>query len=264
MLKFHAAGDWERDRIHLSRSASTRRIIPEVESAIEATWQRIAATPGVRLFDGPMCRMESWSASPDRLGLVMSETSYKPFVGTNLHQPELADRFGVEILANPVGVSPALETVDGWLMMGRRNASVAYYPEKVHPFAGALEPGDAMDLFGAVRRELAEELGFMESDIAAIRCTGIAEDVSIRQPELIFRVVSTRTRSRVEATLDRTEHHGSWAVAATEAGVDEALRDVRGITPVGVGALLLWGRVRFGMDWFSERARRLGIVEFFM
>src|SRR5688572_13684152 len=131
------------------------------------------------------------------------DTSYKPFLGTNLTHPELADRHGPAILANPVGVSPALITADGWLMMGRRNASVAYYPNRVHPFAGALDPADP-DPFAAIGRELAEELGFTEDDIAidGMHCTGIAEDVSIRQPELIFSVVSTRTRNEIESKLD--------------------------------------------------------------
>ena len=260
MLKFHAAADWTKEQVHLRRIPSTRAMMPEVERIVDETWRRIAAQPGVNLFDGPMCRLESWESSADRLTLTLSETSYKPFVGTNLHHPELADRYGRSILANPVGESPALLTADGWLMMGRRNASVAYYPEKVHPFAGALEPRDADDVFRAVRRELAEELAFTAADIAEIRCTGIAEDRSIRQPELIFRVSSTRTRAQVEATIDRTEHHASWAIEATGTAIDDALQDVSSLTPVCVAAVLLWGWTRFGMEWFEERASRFSSV----
>ena len=253
MLKFHAAGDWTAAQVYSTRSSCTRRIVPEVDRIVDETWQRVAATPAVNLFDGPMCRLESWTAAPDRLTLSLSETSYKPFLGTNLHHPELADIYGPEILANPVGVSPALETVDGWLMMGRRNRSVAYYPGRVHPFAGALEPRDAMDPFGGVRRELSEELAFTSADIADIRCTGIAEDLSIRQPELIFRVQTTRTRVEVEATLDRTEHQAIWAIRATSEAVENALDDSGLLTPVAVAALLLWGRARLGEEWSMIR-----------
>ena len=68
-----------------------------------------------------MCRLERWEASPDgsRLHLSMSTTSYKPFFGTNMSHPELADRYGPDVLANPIGVSPALETSDGQLLLGR-------------------------------------------------------------------------------------------------------------------------------------------------
>ncbi len=254
MLNFHAVGDWKRDQVHLAQSQGMRRIVPEVEHLIDQAWQRATSQPDVNLFDGPMCRLESWSASPDRLTLALSETSYKAFLGTNLRHPELADQYGRDILANPVGVSPALETSDGWLMMGRRNSSVAYYPNRIHPFAGAVEPRDALNIFDAVLRELGEELGFSSEDIEAIRCTGIAEDRSIRQPELIFRVLSTRTKARIEESVDQTEHHASWSIPATSKAVDEALADTSQMTPVAVAALLLWGRVAFGTDWFESRA----------
>jgi 8-oxo-dGTP pyrophosphatase MutT (NUDIX family) len=263
MLTFHAAGDWNRRQVHAAWTESTRPIIPEVERLIDAAWNAALATPGVNLFDGPMCRLESWEASPTALRLVLSPTSYRPFLGTNLKHPHLADDYrahGRGILANPVGVSPALATADGWLMFGRRNASVAYYPNCVHPFAGALEPRDSMDIFAAVARELNEELGFTAADIApdGIRCTGIAEDHRIRQPELILRVRSTRTRGQVDATLDDCEHHASWVVPAERNAVEEVLRAQRGagapspsLTPVTIAALLLWGRTEFGVDWFE-------------
>lgn len=257
MLIFHAAGNWTRDQIHISQVPCTRSIIPAVERIIDETWNRIATQPGVNLFDGPMCRLESWSATPARLSIAMSATSYKPFIGTNLYHPELADIHGPAILANPIGVSPALETADGWLMMGRRNSSVAYYPGKVHPFAGALEPRDANDPFAATRRELTEELAFTPADIAEIHCAGIAEDQSIRQMELIFKVLSTRTRSQVEATLDRAEHHASWAIRANGRAIDEVLQDTSGLTPVAVAALILWGRIPLGQEWFQLRAARI-------
>src|SRR6476619_7334639 len=95
--------------------------------------------------------------------------------------PQLADRFGADVLANPVGLSTALETSDGFLLMGRRNERVAYYPGRLHPFAG-------------FRRELGEELSLDEPDVPLIRCTGIVEDVALRQPELIFRVECALTR----------------------------------------------------------------------
>jgi 8-oxo-dGTP pyrophosphatase MutT (NUDIX family) len=253
MLTFHAAGDWERSQVRCRQVEDARLVISEVERLIDQTWQRASSQPGVHLFDGPMCRLERWDATPERLELALSRTTYKSFLGTNLRNPQLADRYGREVLANPVGVSPALQTMDGWLMMGRRNASVAYYPNRVHPFAGALEPRDADDVFAAVERELAEELAFTPADVADVRCTGIAEDHAIRQPELIFRVRSTRTRAQIEAGLDRTEHHASWAIPASGEAIDDVLRNLSELTPVAVGALLLWGRSRYGESWFEAR-----------
>ncbi len=232
--------------------ADGRRRVPEVESAIDAAWAAVAARPGVVLFDGPMCRTESWHATDDRLDLVLSPGSYKPFVGTNMAHPEFADVYGPGVMANPVGVSPALRTADGYLMLGRRSPRLAYYPGRVHPFAGAMEPTDA-DPFAAVRRELAEELAMDEGEVADLRCTGIAEDPGLRQPELIFAVTTTRPRAVVEAHLDRAEHAGTWGVRAEPDAVAAAITEGVGtLTPVGLASLLLWGRVAFGDGWMAS------------
>jgi 8-oxo-dGTP pyrophosphatase MutT (NUDIX family) len=258
ILRIHVTGDWPEGAVGVERVESTWRAPAEVEEQIERAWREATARPGVHLFDGRMCRLESWDATAGRLRLSLSETTYKRFLGTNLTRPHLADRYGRGVLANPVGVSPALLTADGFLMMGRRNASVAYYPERVHPFAGALDPGDGSP-FEAVRRELREELSFGDADVVEVRCTGIAEDLSIRQPELILLVRSGRRRAEVEGALDGTEHRGSWHLVGTEEAVGAVLREPGGeaFTPVALASLLLYGRVAFGEGFFSRYSRWL-------
>lgn len=271
ILRFHAAGDWGPGAVRIDRVPATRPVVPEVERQIDAAWAAALARPGVHLFDGPMCRLEHWHVSADgrALSLALSDTSYRPFLGTNLSHPDLADRYGRQVLANPVGVSPSLLTADGFLMMGRRNASVAYYPHRVHPFAGALDPADP-DVFAAVNRELEEELSFTPADVADVRCTGIAEDLSIRQPELIFAATSTLTRAAIEARLDDTEHHGVWSAPAARRGLEAALEEaldihpvgaaathpVEGFTPVAIASLLLFGRLSLGEEWFAAWSAR--------
>src|SRR5215213_5659168 len=197
MLTFLQTGDWSPGDVAVEWVAPGRRVVPEVEAIIDRTWAEALARPGAHLFDGPMLRLERWTVAPDgRLRLALSPTRYKPFFGTNMSHPELADRYGPAVLANPVGVSAALETADGFLLLGRRNAAVAYYPERVHPFAGALEPADGDDVFAA-----------------------LVEDRALRQPELIFLARGTLTRRDVESNLDRAEHRGTFAVETSPAAV---------------------------------------------
>jgi 8-oxo-dGTP pyrophosphatase MutT (NUDIX family) len=214
-------------------------VIPEVERAINEAWNAAAARLGQKLFDGPMCRLERWSASPERLDLTLSRSSYRPFLGTNLYNARLADIYGVDVLANPVGLSTALQTSDGYLLLGRRNDSVAYYPNRVHPFAGALEPHEPLNVFEDIRRELREELHLDVADIEAIRCVGLVEDRSLRQPELIFIASTARTKGELERQLDRTEHIAVYAVQADRSAVEHAMRDLL-LTPVAVASLALW------------------------
>jgi hypothetical protein len=239
MFDLRAAGDWLPHQVTIAWTESSRRIVPEVERAIDQAWHAASQRLGDKLFDGPMCRLENWSATPDRLELTLSRTSYRPFLGTNLFNAHLADTHGRDVLANPVGLSTALQTRDGYLLLGRRNDAVAYYPNRVHPFAGALEPADDLDVFAEIRRELREELHLTPDDIESIRCVGLAEDRALRQPELIFIAASTRTKSELEERLDRAEHIAAYPVTANRADVERAMNDPI-LTPIAVASLALW------------------------
>ena len=239
MFERLAAGDWLPHQVSVTWTQNSRKIIPEVERAIDDAWHAAAARLGDKLFDGPMCRLERWSAAGDRLELTLSRTSYRPFLGTNLYNAHFAEIHGREVLAKPVGLSTALQTRDGFLLLGRRNDAVAYYPKRVHPFAGALEPREPMDVFAEIRRELREELDLTPTDVQAIHCVGLVEDRRLRQPELIFIATTTRTSRELEAQLDRTEHLAVYAVKADRTHVSEAMRDPL-LTPVAVASLSLW------------------------
>ncbi|MGH7179039.1 MAG: hypothetical protein ACREJC_16800 [Tepidisphaeraceae bacterium] len=247
----HETGEWSRQQVRIAWTQSGRAIVPDVESQIDREWRMATANPSVRLFDGPMCRMESWRRDGESLVLELSRTSYRVFLGTNLRHAELDAR----LRANPIGVSPALLTSDGFLMLGMRNASVAYYPSRLHPFAGTPVPRDDMDLFDEVLRELREELSFTSADIVEMRQIGIVEDPSLRQQELIFFVRTSRTRRQIESQVDLAEHVRGWSVTSNPSDVRGAMLSDEPFTPVARATLLLAGRREFGTDWF-ERVRR--------
>jgi hypothetical protein len=258
MLDFVVIGEWREGNVTAGPAPSSRRIVGEAEATIEGAWREMGQRPGVHLFDGPMCRLESWRASDDgKLELALSETSYRIFLGTNLHHPELIERHGMDVMANPVGLSCALVSGDGFLMMGRRNAAVAYYPNRIHPFAGALEPKDIGNVFEGMRRELREELSLGTGDVIEMACLGIAQDRKLIQPEMIFAARTQRTRDELVAQVEAAEHRGCWWAPATHEGVEAGLRDYREMTPVGVAALLLWGRREFGGAWFDAKVAAL-------
>lgn len=251
MLSFLAVGNWADRQVQVRWTDSTRRIVPDVERLIDTAWQSASRRPGMKLFDGPMCRLESWQLSADCLRLVLSATSYKPFFGTNLSHPELAEQYGSGVMANPLGVSPALESCDGFLLLGKRNAAVAYYPNRVHPFSGSLEPRDGQDVFRAVRRELQEELALADTELSDLLCTGLVEDSALRHTELIFAARTNHTRPQIEAQVAAEEHGDSVAIPVNPDAIERALRDPA-LTPVATAALRLWGRIRFGDEWFHS------------
>jgi hypothetical protein len=256
MTRFHMVGDFGPGEISGAWRPPSRVIIPEVERAIDTAWAMAAGRLGGHLFDGPLCRLDGWTVNQGRLMLELSPTSYRAFLGTNLINAKLADQHGDGILANALGLSSALVSTDGYLMFGRRSHRVAYYPGRVHTFAGSLEVTDPVDVFREVARELREELNMRPADVTSVRCIGMCEDVSIRQPELIFRVQTSRFRDEVEQLLDEQEHDEMWCVPATKEGVAKALSEPL-LTPIARGAAALWGRSYWGDEWFNPVRDRL-------
>jgi hypothetical protein len=257
-VRFRAIGQWEPPDVLVQWVGDRRPRIAEIDRVIQQAWEEARRRPGLNLFDGPMCRLERLVAGP-KLQLELSPTSYKIFWGTNLHNAWLSLRHGPEALANAVGLSCALESADGFLTLGRRSPALAYYPSRVHPFAGTLEPIHPLDLFAEMRRELAEELRFDDADVPSIWCAGVIEDVSIGQPELVFSAKSSRTRSDIERMLDAAEHEACLAIEPDREKLESSLSDPA-MTPVALGVMLLWGRERFGQEWFdaAEHAVNLG------
>src|SRR5690606_14191741 len=152
---------------------------------------------------------------------------------------------------NPLGVSAALQTVDDHLLLGQRSAQVAYYPNRIHPIAGAVEPADAVDLFMALSRELHEEVRVEPDDIREMACLGIVEDPHIRQPEVVVHVITSLPLEQLKSRLDPAEHSAPQALPITPRAFDETLANAGLFTPVALGTLLLLGRVRFGQQWFD-------------
>jgi len=251
MLTILATGDWRADQVHVRRSGQLRRIVPEFETQIEAAWLALRQRPGVKLFDGKMTRLVSFQAARDRLDLEIAHTNYKAFIGTNISHPEWIDTHGREVMADPLGVSPLVLTADGYLLLGRRQPTLALNPNRIHPFAGTMEPKDAGPV-EAVRRELREELSLDHHDVVEIRCIGMAEDAAMHQPELIFIAHSRLTRDALISKLDAAEHHDAWSIPATAEQVIDALKNEAALTPVACAAMLLWGRIKFGHAWFEE------------
>jgi len=249
-LTFHVIGRFSRGQVRTRWVDSTRPRIAEVEAGIERAWQEASRRPGVRLFDEPMCRLESFHPAADQLTLLLSRTSYKTFVGTNYADPQLADRYGPQVLANPLGISSLVGSGDGWVLLGRRSAAVAQYPLRIHTFGGALQVEEAADVFATAGRELAEELNLRDDDVRQIVCIGLVEDQSLRHPELIFHASSGLGRAQIEQKLDQAEHSAAVAIQAQADEVRSAAADPA-LTPVAAAALLLWGRHQFGADWFD-------------
>jgi len=252
-------GRWPAARLRSRFVASSHRLPPSCQELVDDAWAEALAVPGVRLFNGALCRLESHQADAQGLLLTLSRTTYKAYLGSNVRHGEWAERHGPCVLANPVGTSVALRSCDGLLVFGVRSASVALYPRHAHPFGGTVEvpePGGEVDLIAEMARELGEEAGIARSELDDLRAIALAEDCTLRQPELIFAARSRLTAAAINARLDPEEHTACWMLADEQAAIDEVLAGRIAVSPVLRATLLAWGAERFGPEWLAQAGGR--------
>ncbi|MEA2530311.1 MAG: hypothetical protein QOG89_1955 [Thermomicrobiales bacterium] len=237
---------------------------PEIARLITESWSSAkseAAAGGRDLFPGAMTRLINWSVEDRTLTLDLGVTDYREFVGTNLRHPELAVSHGREALANPLGVSVAVTTADGKLLVQRRSEQVFEYPGFFHVCGGNVEPADVADaaasgVFATVRRELDEELGIAPVEIVDLICLGLAEDRGTLKPDLLFEAQVSLTADAF-ATSTNAEYSALAFVEGEEALAAFLVEHVGVTSPAGLACLLAVGRHRYGEAWSEGVVARL-------
>jgi hypothetical protein len=256
-------GRFEPKRIVTRWSDARRRTSGEVERTIERAWQRAsrrAQADGRMFFNGPLCRLIQCDANDRSLTLTIGEVSFKEFVGTNLTHPHLRYVHGPEVLADPLGVSAAVVSRDGFLLLGRRSDRVFAHTGLLHPVGGMVAPGGRAGAvphpFRSLVDELTEELGLARDAVVQGLCLGVVRDKAILQPELIFDVhlaADVDAIRRAAATApDGDEHEEFVPVRDNDGAIVGFLEShYQQLTPVALAALLLHGQRKWGAGWFA-------------
>lgn len=255
----HARGTWPAERLSTSWAESTHCLSPSCQEQVNDAWVDALSVPGVRLFNGALCRLESHVSDDRGLHLTLSRTTYKDYLGTNARNPEWADLHGPHVLANPVGTSVALLSGDGYLIFGMRGVSVALYPRHAHPFGGTMEipePGRRVDLMAEMTREIEEEIGITKLELDGLRAIALAEDCTMRQPELIYAARTSLDRSAIVERLDLLEHTACWMLRNDADAIDDVLGGEMPVSPVLRATLLAWGADRYGSGWLAAARTR--------
>ena len=256
-------GQFGPDRVQVLWSDSHRPTNEQIDADIERIWteqMRIAAAAGRRLYNGQLCRVINCEPQDASLLVTLGDVSYKEFVGTNLTNAQLRYTHGAEVLANPLGVSAAVVTSDGFVLMGRRSNKVLSNAGRIHPVGGMVEKptesGKTPDPFAAMTAELFEELALPAEAVTRNVCLGVVRDKRLVQPEMVFEVHVT---SGVEAIRDQAtrapdaSEHDELVPILDHPGamVTYVEKNYAQLTPVAMATLLLHGQRHWGMGWFA-------------
>jgi len=244
-------------------SEHTRETNEHVERIIDHSWlehtQR-ARRDNRMLYDGPLCRLAEFRAGAAELHLTLGPVSYREFLGTNLTHAHLRYVHGAGVMANPLGVSAALTSRDGFLLLGRRSDRVIYHARRIHPVGGLVEPNAradaAPDPVATMLQELREETNVPAERVLQNECLGLVRDKHIVQPELLFDIridadAQSIYRCAAEAP-DAQEHSQLVPIRDHPAAVVNFIEQhLPQLTPVALASLLLHGLRHWGGGWFA-------------
>src|SRR5262249_48418209 len=155
-----------------------RKRDPELERRIDEAWERrLAESVSGTLWDSPVARLVAHGALPDRLALYVGATTFREFVGTNLESADLHESLGDAYFANPLGVSAAIVSRDGAVLLAKRSETVVEARGQWDFPGGTMElaEGASPDPFAAMRDELREEIGLGPEDLEEVTCVALVE-----------------------------------------------------------------------------------------
>jgi NTP pyrophosphohydrolases containing a Zn-finger, probably nucleic-acid-binding len=276
MLQFNilAQGLFRQEQLTVEYDPTYRlHVTPAEQAWIEQCWQEKLAQAKQQhnlLFDGPLYRFRTVRVSPDQqqLHLALGNTTYKEYATTRTST--FAEGRTAAELGCPLAVCAVVETSDGIILLDRRQG-MDVGNGRYHVIGGFVERSrDAItetatgkvsaNPFGAMRREIYEETGIREEDIAAHYCLGVAYDLENPHGELLF---LTQLNIPLADVYQRTPQDHEIKKLHTLQVTPDSLRDFilrhHGVylSTTGEPNLLLYGNWKFGTAWYQSTIEQL-------
>ncbi len=269
MLEFEilAHGLYRPDQLYITYDPSLRMpTSPTIQAWMDTLWEQklaLAREQKIPLFDAPLFRFVEVEAKADgTLHLVLGDTGYKEYVTTRV--PEFAQGRKREELGNALSVCSVVETSDGYILLDKRQG-VDVYVGRYHVIGGFFERdldstvSQQPDPFGAIRREIREETGILQSDMSEQFCLGVVYDTATPHAEMCF---LTQLKIPLAQVFKRIPEEDEIKQLETLFVTKVSLRDFLlknhgNISATGEPNLLMYGGMRFGEAWFEEMMRYL-------
>ena len=262
-----AQGVYRPEQLEITYNPSLRMPTnPSIEAWMDALWKRklaFASEQHIPLFDAPLFRLVEVETRDDgKLHLVLGDTGYKEYVTTRV--PEFAQGRKREELGNALSVCSVVETSDGYILLDKRQG-VDVYVGRYHVIGGFFERdldstiSKQPDPFGAIRREIREETGILQTDIREQFCLGVVYDTTTPHAEMCFLTSLSIPMAEVQNRVpEENEIKQLEMLRATESELRKFLVQNHGnISATGEPNMLLYGKVKFGDEWFEEMMGQL-------
>ncbi|MGP8069483.1 MAG: NUDIX hydrolase [Candidatus Bathyarchaeia archaeon] len=248
-----AQGTFSRKEVYVSYENRNDALSKEAINFLEKTWRKETSSRKL-LFDGKLFRVASFKIRQNGLLVFLENTTYKNYVGTRTSQFE--KKFGTQGMSNPLTVGAVIFTEDRKLIVGTRRANLDREGSKIGVVAGMMDrtkdfSDDKPDPFGAILREMREEVDIKEDKVQSISSLGLAYDRKYKQFFMPFKLEVDLT---FEEIIHRKPTHQEFRelhfFRADPRHLAEAIvGNHRRMARTCLTNLLLFGSSEYGTGW---------------
>ena len=200
----------------------------EVLEIIEDKWKK-SHSKNTKLFNGQLFRLVNYNIENNQIEFYLSDTDYKEYVGTR--DIDFVSKFRKDKTSNPISVGAVLVTLDNKIILGERSNEVDSQKSKIAVIGGNADPRhdfskDKPDIFGAMRREIGEELGIRENMVSNLSIIGLVSNLERYQTFIPFQGKILLNADQIQ-DFDRKEFSRIVILDNNEKSVIEFLTKMR-------------------------------------
>jgi NTE family protein len=216
--------------IRLTRADTARASHPKVEKIVKVTWKDYEKQKFFSSFySDSILRLDGFRETDNGFEILVNRTTYKEFLGTNVENPWIYNRYGSRFLSNPLVVSALIATEDGNLVFGLRGMELATDTGKTDAFGSFIKFSDfsaakPFKISDAITENLRKMTGLSPAAIASVSCLGLVRNRTTLKPELLFSVrlsLNTENLMQVFSTLQK---HTKYVNLVTVPDTADSLR----------------------------------------
>ena len=206
----------------------------------------------------------------DTLDMRLYIGGFKLFIAAQ--NKEIADKLPVK--PGSLGTNIVLETADNHLMIIQRDINAPTKPGAMSVAGGYAdfdkdleENGERWNPFKTVKRELKEEAGVEEGDLNDVSSLGILYNKTVNNPTFAFLGRSNLTSDEIRSKngtqeVDSDDNVKLRFIPNTQGEIEKMiLWHAFSPSPSGAGTLALYGKGKFGDEWFDRIQERLSYRE---
>lgn len=207
-------------RLHLEYTYEHHVVLPEIRNIINKAWlQKLSQVTGTSAGVAdvfPLYRYKSHKISNSDLTIYLGATDYRETYGTNIANPNLATKYGPDVLGNALAICGLILGSDNSILLFRRSEIVHEKPGWWHTIGGHLERSKLHvlqhpDPSYLLRHEVEEELPNTHVSIISMKPVCFVRPTASHKPEICY-LINTDLPLHAKPKIELNFEHSDYTI----------------------------------------------------